>query len=492
MLQGTPLTLLHTSPLICSFHPNHSLNSLRFFPVYSTWQLLARGKKTSPENSLQECGKRVKEKQSRDIDYEPRIRRKRVTGRVSQERLQAEIERFAQIGRTAEGGVTRLAFSPEERQAQQLMGELLAEAGLSVRTDAIGNLFARREGREADLPVLMLGSHLDTVPNGGRFDGALGVIAGLEIMRVLQEQGISTRHPLEVVSFTGEESARFGTGTIGSRAMLGTLNLERFLASRDLHGISAAEAMRQVGLSPEKVTDAQRDPRQIAAFLELHIEQGRILETEQKAVGIVTDIANSTRLAVQVIGRADHSGTTPMPLRKDALVAAAEMVLAVEERVKALGEAPSVGTVGILHVEPCVMNVVPGKASLGIDIRDIDFERKARVVKGVKDRITAIAKQRGVEATIEVLGDGRPVALSPVIIETMRQAAADLGIDARIMVSGAGHDAMNLATVVPAGMIFVPSKEGRSHSHLEWTDFAAIPPGVELLLETLLRLDRSL
>lgn len=412
--------------------------------------------------------------------------------RVNQERLREEIERFAAIGRTPEGGVTRLGLSREEQEAQQLMGKLLAAEGLAIRTDAIGNLFGRREGMEPHLPVLMVGSHLDTVPNGGRFDGALGVISGLEIVRVLREQNIQTRHPLEIVSFVGEESARFGMGVIGSRAMIGELDTERFLSARDLQGISAEEALRQLGLDPGNLVAAKREMKEIAAFLELHVEQGRVLETEGKAVGIVTNIANSTRLSVEIIGRADHSGTTPMPLRKDALVTAAEIVLAVEETVKTLGEAPSVGTVGVLQITPCVMNVVPGKASLGIDIRDIDFDRKTRVVNGVKNRIAEIAERRGVQASTEVLGDGHPVPLSSMVVDTMKKAATDLGISAHVMVSGAGHDAMNIAPFVPTGMIFVPSKDGRSHSHLEWTDFAAISPGVEVLLETLLRLDKAL
>jgi N-carbamoyl-L-amino-acid hydrolase len=321
----------------------------------------------------------------------------------------------------------------------------------------------------------------------------LGVIAGLEVVRVLREQGLKTRHPLEIVSFVGEESARFGSGTLGSRAMIGNLDRERLLAAKDLQGISAAEALRHLGLSPENLATAQRDiQKEIAAFLELHVEQGRVLETEQKAVGIVTNIANSSRLSVEIVGRADHSGTTPMPLRKDAMVAAAEVVLAVEETVHALGDAPSVGTVGVLQIDPCAMNVVPGKASLGIDMRDIDYARKARVVEGVKTKIAAIAARRGIQITTQVLGDGRPVALSPLVVETMKTAAADLGISAHVMVSGAGHDAMNLAAFVPTGMVFVPSKDGRSHSHLEWTDFAQLPPGVEVLLETLLRLDKVL
>lgn len=411
--------------------------------------------------------------------------------RVNQDRLGFELDRFAQIGSTPEEGVTRLAFSPEEREALRRMEGLLRAEGLVARRDAVGNLFGRREGAAPGLPALTVGSHLDTVPDGGRFDGALGVIAGLEIVRVLREQGLQTRHPVEVVAFVGEEAARFGMGCIGSRAAVGTLDLPRLLTARDLRGVSGAEALRQAGLAPENFPSAVRQHQEIAAFLELHIEQGRVLETEKKAIGIVTDVANYTRLNVEVLGRADHSGTTPMPLRRDALTAAAEMVLAVEEAVTALGQAPSVGTVGVLRVDPCAVNVIPGRAVFEVDVRDIDFDRKSRIARRIQERIAAIGARRGVEAKVTVPSDGRPVALAASVVETIQEAAGDLGISARRMVSGAGHDAMHLALFAPAGMIFVPSREGRSHSHLEWTDLADLVPGVEVLLETLLRLDKK-
>jgi hydantoinase/carbamoylase family amidase len=411
--------------------------------------------------------------------------------RVNQDRLGFELDRFARIGASSEGGVTRLAFSPEEGEALRQMESLLQAEGLIPRRDAFGNRFARREGAIPGLPVLMVGSHLDTVPDGGRFDGALGVIAGLEIVRVLRERGIQTRHPIEVVAFVGEEAARFGMGCLGSRASVGTLDLPRLLAARDLRGISGAEAIRQAGLDPDQFPSAVRPPGEIAAFLELHIEQGRVLEAEQKAIGIVTDVANYTRLNVEVIGRADHSGATPMPLRKDALAAASEMVLAVEEAVAALGQAPSVGTVGVLRVDPGAVNVIPGSVAFEVDVRDIDFDRKARIAGRIRERIAAIAKRRGVEAKVAVPSDGHPVPLSATVVETIRQAAEALALPARRMVSGAGHDAMHLAPFVPSGMIFVPSREGRSHSRLEWTDLPDLVPGVEVLLETLLRLDKS-
>ena len=411
--------------------------------------------------------------------------------RVNQDRLGFELDRFARIGASSEGGVTRLAFSPEEREALGQMESLLKAEGLATRRDAIGNLFGRREGAAPGLPALRVGSHLDTVPDGGRFDGALGVIAGLEVVRVLREQGIQTRHPIEVVAFVGEEAARFGMGCLGSRATVGTLNLPRLLAARDLRGISGAEALRQAGLAPEALPSAAQKPREIAAFLELHIEQGRVLEAAQKAIGIVTDVANYTRLHVEVIGRADHSGTTPMPLRRDALAAASEMVLAVEETVTALGQAPSVGTVGVLRVDPGAVNVIPGRAAFEVDVRDIDFDRKARIAQRIQERIAAIAERRGVEVQVAIPSDGHPVPLSATVVETIQKTCEDLDIPAQKMVSGAGHDAIHIAPFAPAGMIFVPSREGRSHSRLEWTDLADLVPGVEVLLETLLRLDNS-
>ncbi len=414
-----------------------------------------------------------------------------MTWRVNADRLAEEIARFGRIGATTDGGVTRLVFSEAEGEAVRLLADLLRAEGLSTRTDGVGNLFGLRRGSAPGLPVLMIGSHLDTVPHGGRFDGALGVIAALEVVRVLGERGIETRHPVEVVCFRGEEAARFGLGCLGSAAMAGVLEADRLLGAGDANGVTGEAALRAAGLSPEGIGQAIRPPAEVAAFVELHIEQGRVLEAGGEQAGIVTDGANYTRLKVTVTGQADHSGTTPMALRRDALLAASEMALAVEEAVGALGEAPSVGTVGVLRVLPCAVNVVPGRVDFEVDVRDVDFDRKARIVGRIRERVEEIARRRRVEAAAEMPVDGHPVKVSDRIVETIRRAAGDLGLRTRAMTSGAGHDALRLAPVLPAGMIFVPSRDGRSHCPEEHTDLQAVAPGVELLLETVLRLDRD-
>lgn len=412
--------------------------------------------------------------------------------RVNRERLQFEIDRFGSIGATAEGGVSRLAFTELELDAKRLLQDLLEELGVSVRYDAFGNLFGRRESSDPLLPVILFGSHLDTVPNGGKYDGALGVLASLELLRVLDERKITTHHPLELVCFSCEESSRFGAGVLGSKAMTGLLAEDNLHSFRDTDGISLYQALCTSGFAADNLGQAKRDMKQIACYLELHIEQGPVLEDQKIPVGVVSGIANATRFAVEISGRADHSGTTPMSLRRDALLGAAEVVIAVERAVKEAGGLTSVATVGVLQIEPGAINVVPGTAKMRIDVRDIDAEAKQRVASLVKQRTNEIAQSRGLGSKIELIADGEPIPLSDDISRITTEAAERLGIPFLPMHSGAGHDAMNIAPFCPTGMIFVPSKEGRSHSPLEFTHIDDIVPGVEVMLETVLALDKAI
>ena len=410
--------------------------------------------------------------------------------KVNANRLAQSIEEFAAIGKSG-AGVTRLGLSRLEYEATERLIQILTSEGLSGRRDAFSNVFCRREGRNPALPAILIGSHLDTVPNGGRFDGALGVLAAVEVIRVLNEHGVMTDHPIEIVSFAIEESSRFGVGMQGSQAMMGSLDSATFFGRRDREGLSPRDALTALGLDPDRVSDAARDPAEIHAYLELHIEQGRVLEEARIPVGIVAAIAKATRYLMDLKGRDDHSGTTPMRLRRDAAAAAAEIVLMVEQTVREIGGEPSVATVGVLTVEPGAMNVIPGAASLGIDIRDIDGERKRAIAAAIVTRVHDICARREIAVTMKKIEDGEPVPLSPVIIGLMEGCARDRALPFRTMPSGAGHDAMNVATRVPTGMIFVPSKDGRSHSPDEFTAIEEIVPGVELLLDTVLAVDRA-
>ncbi len=407
---------------------------------------------------------------------------------VNLDRLLSGLAAFAAIGGDGQGGVTRLAFTAADQSARRLFQEKLAAAGLAVRVDAIGNVFGRRAGREDGLPPLLLGSHLDSVPSGGRFDGPLGVLAALETVRMLEDAGVPTRRPIEVVSFAAEESSRFGSGTLGSKALVGKLTPEMLAALRDAEGHTLAEGLRDCGFSPERIGEVRRPPGAYHAYLELHLEQGAVLEQAGVPVGLVTGIAAPTRFRVTYTGRADHSGATPMPLRRDALVAAAELVLAVRRSVLRYGSPTSVGTVGVLRIQPGAMNVIPGQASLGIDLRDIDAEAKRRVGEKVRAAARRIARKWRLAVSVETLTDESPVPLTERIRMVSAAACQERGISFLELPSGAGHDAMYVAEIAETGMLFVRCREGVSHNPAECVEPQDAAAGATALAETALRL----
>jgi hydantoinase/carbamoylase family amidase len=407
---------------------------------------------------------------------------------VNLDRLLADVEAFSAIGGDGQGGVTRLAFTPVDQSARRLFREKLAAAGLSVRVDAMGNVFGRRGGRENDLPPLLLGSHLDSVPNGGRFDGPLGVLSALEVIRMLDDAQVQTRRPVEVACFAAEESSRFGTGTLGSKAVTGKLTPRMLEALRDAEGRTLAESLRECGLSPDRLAEVRRGSGEYHAYLELHLEQGAVLEHAGVPVGLVTGIAAPTRFRVTYTGRADHSGATPMGLRRDALVAGAELVLSVRRVVLTHGSPTSVGTVGVLRVQPGAMNVIPGEASLGIDLRDIDAEAKRRITKNVQAVARRIARKWTLEVSIETLSDESPVPLPERVRQVSAAACQACGIPFLELPSGAGHDAMYMAEIAETGMIFVRCREGISHNPAEFVAPQDIAAGATVLAETALRL----
>jgi N-carbamoyl-L-amino-acid hydrolase len=403
--------------------------------------------------------------------------------RINLPRLRKDLEDLGEIGRTPEGGVWRSSFSEADLEARRWYLQRLQEAGLEHWVDAAGNISAR-VGQGG--PVVLAGSHLDSVPNGGRFDGALGVMAAFECLRTIKESGTATKHPIEAVAFTDEEG-RFG-GFVGSYALIGRMPYEEVLRRRDLRGLPLAEAMRQVGLDPEKIGEARRDPAAIKAYVELHIEQGPVLESLDVPIGVVQGIVAGSRTWITFRGRADHAGTTPMAMRQDAFLGAAEFGLRAREMVLAEGSGTTVGTVGVLELKPGASNIVPESAFLTLDLRDISWEVLQRLLERTRVIAHEVAAKWGLQVTVERMRVSEPAQMSPHVQAIIDESAKALGLKTHWMNSGAGHDAQVLAKVTEAGMIFVPSHQGRSHSPAEHTEWDQVENGANVLLHTLLRL----
>jgi allantoate deiminase len=386
---------------------------------------------------------------------------------IDGERLWRRISDLGEIGKQEGGGVTRLSFTDEERAAKDRVASYMEEAGLSVYEDAVGNLFGRREGRNAEAPVVLVGSHLDSVYNGGDFDGPLGVLAGIEVLHAMEQRMIETEHPVEVVAFTDEEGARFSFGMIGSRSLAGKLAPKDLTNHEDKNGVSIAKAMRAYGLDPERLDDAARPEGSVRAYVELHIEQGRVLESEDLPTGIVTGIAGPVWLRFSLEGETGHAGATPMNLRRDSLAAAAEIMGLIE--AAAAETNTSVGTVGQLDLEPGGINIIPGKVRFSFDLRDIDEGVRDRVEARILEGAEEICRRRGVRLEIETLQRLAPASCSELVWEAAERACKRLSIRPHALPSGAGHDGMQLTDLCPMGMIFVRSKNGVSHSPDEWS-----------------------
>jgi beta-ureidopropionase / N-carbamoyl-L-amino-acid hydrolase len=403
--------------------------------------------------------------------------------RINLPRLRQDLEALGDIGKTPEGGVWRSSFSEADMEARRWYLTRIEEAGLMHRVDAAGNIYARLGDGS---PVVLAGSHLDSVPNGGRFDGALGVMAAFECLRSIKDHGVHTKVPIEAVAFTDEEG-RFG-GFVGSFAVIGTMTYEEILRRRDLRGMPLADAMRQVGLDPTKISEAQRHPTDIKAYIELHIEQGPILESMAVPIGIVQGIVAGSRTWITFRGRADHAGTTPMSMRKDAFLGAAEFGLRARELVLTEGSGTTVGTVGAVDLKPGASNIVPETAFLTLDLRDISWDVLQRLLQRVDVLAHEIADNWGLEVTVERMRISEPAQMSSAVQVVIDEVARDLGHKTHWMNSGAGHDAQVMAKITDAGMIFVPSRQGRSHSPAEFTDWDQVENGANVLLNTLLRL----
>ncbi len=397
------------------------------------------------------------------------------------------LDHLSGIGKTAQNGSNRLAFSPEDMAARTYFKDLMSEAGLAVREDAFGNIIGRLEGTDPLAPAVATGSHIDTVPNGGHYDGMVGSVAGLAAIKRLQKRG-SLRHPLELIIFQMEESSRFSMATLGSKIMVGRADLNKCRQAKDKDGAGMPEVMAKWGYDFEKLPSAVRKKGEIAFFLEMHIEQSPTLEEKDLAVGIVTGIAAPIRLHIVVDGKASHSGGTAMNNRKDALVSASEMVLAVRTVANRFARRDIVATVGNLVVHPGAMNVVPGKVEFWVDLRGIDKTVMDEAHAALRKGIEGISAMHGTPAGITVLADDTPVRMTPGVIALMEEVSRDLGIPAMPIVSGAGHDTMNMADIAETGMIFLRCKDGLSHNPAEYAKPEDIMQGLELLTETLYRL----
>jgi len=412
------------------------------------------------------------------------------TALVNNRRLMRDLNAIGRIGIGNHGAVTRLVFSIKELRSRQVLIHLMRQAGLTVRIDAIGNIFGRFEGSDPRAPAVLAGSHLDTVIHGGKYDGPVGVIGALEAVRTISENKIRVRSPLEVVCFVGEESSRFGFSTLGSSLAAGEVHADDLTHAVDPQGTKLENVLASLGITPRNLKSMRRDPKTLKAYLELHIEQGPILEAKGKRIGLVTSIAAPSRFRIIFKGRADHSGTTPMNMRKDALVASAQLIEHIEKvcrQYASMEKGRVVGTVGAIKVEPGVINAVPGRAELAIDIRGASAQSKNRVARLVKQQARVIAKKRGIGVEVLTIREEDPVPLDKRLLLLTRELCDEKQINYEIMPSGAGHDAMQMAKITPAAMIFVPSKRGISHNPLEWTDPKDIALGTQLLMETMVR-----
>lgn len=403
------------------------------------------------------------------------------------DRIKRDIQELARFNATPGRGLTRFSFSPEDKMAREYIKEQMEAAGLKVYQDAAGTVIGRREGTDGSLPCIMVGSHFDSVKNGGNFDGPAGVVTGLEIARVLNENGIKTKYPIEFVALVEEEGGRFGAGLFGSRAMVGKVSEKELAENRDENGITTGEAMKNFGLDPRSIESAKRLPGSVKAFMELHIEQGPVLEAAGKDIGIVNTIVGLRHYEVEITGRPDHAGTTPMDMRADALVLAARVITGINQMAKEAGEG-TVATVGSLKVSPGATNIVPGRVVFTMDIRSAKEENIQAIIDGAKALL-----EEGCAGGDLSFSINNKIAVSPVHVpgymtDIFKEKCEKLGFSYKEMISGAGHDAMVMAEITDSCLIFVPSKDGRSHCPEEWTDYEQIQKGAQLMLEALLEI----
>lgn len=399
---------------------------------------------------------------------------------VNGNRLWQSLMDLARIGATAKGGNCRLALTALDGQGRDLVTGWMRDAGMRVRVDQLGNIFARRAGRDDTLPPVMTGSHIDTQPTGGKFDGCYGVLAGLEVIRTLNDAGVQTEAPLEVAIWTNEEGSRFVPVMMGSGVFAGKFTLETALSARDAQGLSVRDELQAIGY-------AGADPvggRPVNAYFEAHIEQGPILEHEEKVVGVVTGSLGLRWYDIIVTGMEMHAGPTPMPIRRDALLAASHLVQAVIGIANA-NQPHGRGTVGELHAHPGSRNVIPGQVRMTADLRHEDEATLTRMDQALRQACKDVAAAHHVEVELKDVQYFRPTPFDPDLVGKVRQGAASRGLPAMDIVTGAGHDAVYMASVTPTAMIFVPCKDGVSHNEIEDAQPQHLEAGCNVLLDAM-------
>jgi len=404
---------------------------------------------------------------------------------VNGDRLQARIEQLAEIGKQANGQICRIAFTPADAQARNLVKQWMTDAGMTVRTDAAANLIGSYAGK-TDRSALATGSHIDTVPSGGKFDGVLGVLAGIEIVSTLQENNLRLDRPIEVIVFSDEESTM-----IGCQAIAGTVITDSPDRYQPQNGKSIQTTLPDFGGDWQKISTAQLSQANLAAFIELHVEQGGVLEKSQKEIGIVQGVVGMQRYAISIAGSANHAGTTPMENRRDALVAAAAVVLKVRNIARSMPTQP-VATVGFLQVSPNAVNIVAGKADLTVDMRDLSQDCLDSMLFQLKESLVEITNDTNTEFKLTPLLCIEPTLASPSIQQTISEVCQELKLSHMQMPSRAGHDSLEIGRITDMGMIFVPSASGISHSESEYTSPLQCQQGANVLLHTFLKLDQTL
>ena len=403
---------------------------------------------------------------------------------IDQDRLTAEIDHLAQFSDAEAPAVTRVIFTPTDMKARAWIKARCEEAGLTIREDAVGNTFARWSGTDADAAVVGTGSHIDAIPNAGKYDGVVGVLGGLEAIRALHAAGFRPRHPIELLIFTSEEPTRFGIGCLGSRLLSGTLSPEAARKLRDNDGTTLEDARRQAGMKG-RLEEVKLPRGYYKALVELHIEQGPLLEREGVSLGVVERIAAPASLRLTIEGAGGHAGAVLMPDRRDALCTAAELILALENAAKSTGAVDTVATVGICDVFPGAVNSIPARVRLSVDVRDTSLARRDSAMQAFETACRAIEAKRQVAIHSELLNADAPAESAPEVLAALRQACAKSGLPYLPMTSRAYHDSLFISRIAPVAMLFIPCHNGYSHRPDEYAAPEHIAKGTLVLAETL-------
>ncbi len=409
--------------------------------------------------------------------------------KVDVEKLVSRIEEIYACGVREDGSHTRMAYSDEDVKARKLFTSYARNLGMQTRMDEAGNLILRMEGRNENLPAIQMGSHLDTVPDGGKYDGVLGCLAGLGVCEAYIEAGEKSEHPMEVIVFTDEEGFRFGKGLLGSSAICGQ-DPDVYESETDIYGNLRSEVMKSYGIKCKEIGKARRNPKDVRCFIELHIEQGAALDRREIPIGVVTSIAGVSRYDITVKGEANHAGSTAMADRKDALVAAASFISRVPEITKEWGNEFTVATVGTIKVTPHSVNVIPGTCSFSLEIRDQKEEVIRTIETKLRKCLEEICKESGEEYTFEQTSYHAPAPMTGWVKENIEKAVQELGYPHMDLPSGAFHDSLIMSSIFPTGMIFVPSVNGISHSRYELTRTEDIEMGCNVLLKAVQNIDK--